>query len=113
VEEVAAVLHKSQGDTVYAYRFDWDDEPAYSLVNLHDLLGAAHSTEVNFVFGDDVTTGLPFVRSSANGPGRDALSDQMMGYWAGFARDGKPGNGGKAEARSGSPGARPGRRRWY
>src|SRR6185437_3317432 len=31
VEEVAAVLHKRQGDTVYAYRFDWDDEPVYSL----------------------------------------------------------------------------------
>jgi para-nitrobenzyl esterase len=95
VEEVAAVLHKGQGDTVFAYRFDWDDEPAYSLVNLHDLLGAAHSTEVNFIFGDDVTTGLPFVRSGANGPGRDALSEAMMGYWAGFARAGAPGNGGK------------------
>jgi para-nitrobenzyl esterase len=97
VEEVAAVLHKSQGDTVFAYRFDWDDEPAYSFpkINLHDLLGAAHSTEINFIFGDDVTTGLPFVRSSANGPGRDALSDAMMGYWAAFARDGAPGNGGR------------------
>ena len=95
VEEVAAVLHKSQGDTVYAYRFDWDGEPDYSLVNLHDLLGAAHSTEINFVFGDDVTTGLPFVRSSSNGPGRDALSGAMMGYWANFARTGAPGNGGQ------------------
>lgn len=95
VEEVAAVLHRSQGDTVYTYRFDWDDEPAYSLVNLHDLLGAAHSTEINFVFGDDVTMGLPFVRSKSNAPGRDALSDTMMGYWASFARDGAPGNGGR------------------
>ena len=94
-EEVAAVMHKSQGGTVYAYRFDWDGEPEYSLVDLHDLLGAAHSTEINFVFGDDVTTGLPLVRSSANGPGRDALSDAMMGYWAAFARDGAPGTGGK------------------
>ena len=94
VEDVAAVLHRSQGDTVYAYRFDWDDEPIYSLADLHDLLGAAHSTEINFIFGDDVTTGLPFMRSSANAAGRDALTAQMMGYWAGFARDGKPGNGG-------------------
>jgi para-nitrobenzyl esterase len=94
VEEVAAVLHKSQGDTVYAYRFDWDGEPVYRLVDLHDLLGAAHSTEINFIFGDDVTTGLPFMRSSANAPGRDALTAQMMGYWASFARDGNPGNGG-------------------
>ena len=70
VEEVAAVLHKSQGDTVFAYRFDWDDEPAYSFpkINLHDLLGAAHSTEINFIFGDDVTTGLPFVRSLRTDP---------------------------------------------
>jgi len=92
--EVAALLHKNQGDTVYTYRFDWDDEPAYSLVNLHDLWGAAHSTEINFVFGDDVTTGLPFVRSKSNGAGRDALSRAIMGYWASFARDGAPGNGG-------------------
>ena len=98
VEEVAAVLHKSQGDTVYAYRFDWDGEPVYSLADLHDLLGAAHSTEINFVFGDDVTTGLPFMRSSANAAGRDALTAQMMGYWASFARDGKPGNGGSPTA---------------
>lgn len=92
--ELAAILHKSQGDTVYTYRFDWDDEPAYSLVNLHDLWGAAHSIEINFVFGDDVTTGLPLVRSKSNAAGRDALSRAMMGYWAGFARDGAPGNGG-------------------
>jgi para-nitrobenzyl esterase len=92
--EVAAVLSKSQGDTVYIYRFDWDDEPDYGLVNLHDLLGASHSTEINFVFGDDSTIGLPFVRSKANGPGRDGLSSAMMGYWASFARDGVPGNGG-------------------
>jgi para-nitrobenzyl esterase len=91
--ELAAILHKSQGDTVYTYRFDWDDEPAYSLVNLHDLWGAAHSIEINFIFGDDVTQGLPFVRSKSNGAGRDILSSAMMGYWARFARDGTPGNG--------------------
>jgi para-nitrobenzyl esterase len=94
VEEVASVLRKSQGDTVFTYRFDWDEEPDYGIVNLHDLLGAAHSTEINFIFGDDVTIGLPLVRSKANGPGRDALSAAMMGYWAGFAKDGAPGNGG-------------------
>ena len=92
--EVAALLHKNQGDTVYTYRFDWDDEPSYGPVNLHDLWGAGHSVEINFVFGDDVTTGVPFVRSKSNGPGRDALSRAMMGYWAAFARDGAPGNGG-------------------
>jgi para-nitrobenzyl esterase len=92
--EVAALLHKNQGDTVYTYRFDWDDEPSYGPVNLHDLWGASHSVEINFVFGDDVTTGVPFVRSKSNGAGRDALSRAIMGYWASFARDGAPGNSG-------------------
>jgi len=45
--EVAALLHKNQGDTVYTYRFDWDDEPSYGPVNLHDLWGASHSVEIN------------------------------------------------------------------
>jgi para-nitrobenzyl esterase len=91
--EMAAILHRSQA-AVYTYRLDWDDEPAYGFVNLHDLWGAVHTAEISFVFGDDVSMELPFVRSKANGAARDALSRAMMGYWARFARDGAPGDGG-------------------
>jgi para-nitrobenzyl esterase len=96
VDETAAVLQRSQGDTVFTYRLDWDEEPDYGIVDLHDLLGAAHSVDLNFVFGDDATQGLP-LRSSANAAGRETLSAAMMAYWAHFAKYGIPGNGGHAD----------------
>jgi para-nitrobenzyl esterase len=96
VDELAAVLQRSQGDTVFTYRLDWDEEPDYGIVDLRELLGAAHSVDLNFVFGDDATQGLP-LRNDANGAGRDALSATMMAYWAHFAKHGTPGNGGKPE----------------
>ncbi len=96
VDEAAAVLQRSQGDTVFTYRLDWDEEADYGIVDLHDLLGAAHSIDLNFVFGDDATQGLP-LRSRANAAGREALSATMMAYWAHFAKYGIPGNGGRAE----------------
>jgi para-nitrobenzyl esterase len=96
VDEAAAVLQRSQGDTVFTYRLDWDEEPDYGVVDLHDLLGAAHSIDLNFIFGDDATQGLP-LRDRNNGAGRDALSSAMMSYWAHFAKFGIPGNGGRPE----------------
>ena len=94
VDEAAAVLQRSQGDTVFTYRLDWDDGPHYGIVDLHSLLGAAHGIDLNFVFGDDATQGLP-LRDSANAADRDTLSATMMAYWAHFAKYGVPGNGGK------------------
>ena len=84
VDEPAAVLHKAQGDTVFTYRFDWQQEPDLGVVDLADWLGAAHGFEVRFVLGKSAP-GFPF--------SDDTLSAQMMSYWAAFARDGKPGNG--------------------
>lgn len=96
VDEPAAVLQRSQGDTVFTYRLDWDEEADYGIVDLRNLLGAAHSVDIDFIFGDDATNGLP-LRDSANAAGRDALSATMMAYWAHFAKHGTPGNGGRAE----------------
>jgi para-nitrobenzyl esterase len=96
VDEPAAVLQRSQGDTVFTYRLDWDEGADYGIVDLRNLLGAAHSIDVDFIFGDDATQGLP-LRDSANAAGRDALSATMMAYWAHFAKYGVPGNGGRAE----------------
>jgi len=95
VDEPAAVLARSQGDSVFVYRFDWDDEPDYGLVNLSQLLGAAHGVDIPFVLGEG-GSGLPLLASGANRAGRDLLTRQMMGYWAHFARNGHPGNGGVA-----------------
>ena len=37
---------------VYAYRFDWDEEPSQYGFDLSIALGAAHALEIPFVFGD-------------------------------------------------------------
>jgi para-nitrobenzyl esterase len=97
VDDAAAIFQRSQGDTVFTYRLDWDEEPDYGIINLQHLLGAAHSIDINFVFGDDATLGLPFLSNKENRPGRAALSEAMMNYWVHFAKYGIPGNGGNAE----------------
>jgi para-nitrobenzyl esterase len=97
VDEPAAVLFQSQGDTVYSYRFEWDDWPYqwFSwLVDLNQLLGAVHALDLSFVFGDvDGVAGMEILRSDANKSGRLALQRAMMNYWGNFAWTGAPGNG--------------------
>ena len=39
-------------DNVYAYRFDWDEEPSQLGFDLSVALGAAHGLEIAFVFND-------------------------------------------------------------
>jgi para-nitrobenzyl esterase len=80
--------------SVYAYRFDWDDEPVNWLVNLRDLVGAGHGLEVAFVFGDFVGgLATPQLFDKDNESARLYLSRAMMSYWAEFAYSGNPGRG--------------------
>lgn len=80
---------------VWTYRFDWDEEGGLLITDLGQLLGAAHSMEIPFVFGHFKLLGrfdsLAFTKGNA--PGRLALSDTMMSYWANFAATGAPGRG--------------------
>ncbi len=75
---------------VYAYEFSDPDPPNDFGITFSFPLGAAHSTELQYVFGKipylDVTP--PFT------PAQAALSVQMMRYWARFASDGNPNGGG-------------------
>ncbi len=95
VDEPATVLRATQGPSIFAYRFDWDEEPRLLGVDVAALLGAAHSIEIPFVSGHfDVgflLKSLLFAKKSE--PGRKALSAQMMSYWAEFAYHGAPGRG--------------------
>jgi len=95
VDEPAAALTRAGAD-VFVYRFDWDEAPDYGFIDLHDWLGAAHGLDVPFVLGDGALS-FPFMTSRDNKAGRNLLREQMMGYWAQFARTGKPGVGGGAE----------------
>jgi len=81
---------------IYAYRFDWDEEPA----PLDYVIGAGHGVEIAFVFGNfqaDPDSVLRFAWSEANRGGRLELSERMMTYWANFARTGNPNGAGLPE----------------
>lgn len=94
VDEPAEILSNSQGATVYAYRFDWDDTPSNWMADFPNLLGAGHGLEVSFVLGDfEGGISVPYLMNSANEAGREALSTSMMNYWAQFAYTGNPGRG--------------------
>jgi len=94
VDEPAARMRAAQGSGVYAYRFDWDEEPTKLGTDLSRLLGAAHGLEIPFVFGHfDLGPAASFLFTAENEPGRRALAAQAMSYWAEFAHRGTPGRG--------------------
>jgi len=84
------------GRDVFAYRFDWDEEPVFLGADFGEIFGAARAMELPFVLGsfgwtDPLLARLIF--TEANRPGREALSEAMMSYWAEFAYSGSPGRG--------------------
>jgi para-nitrobenzyl esterase len=80
---------KSQQDNVWAYRFDWDEEPA----PFNEIYGAAHAFDLPFLFGNfgpSLYANISY--TTANEPGRLALSDTMMKTLGAFALKGDPNN---------------------
>jgi para-nitrobenzyl esterase len=75
---------------VFAYRFDWDEEPSQMGFDLSVALGAAHALEIAFVFGD-FNNYLDYVYPMDDA--QWALSKSMTSYWAEFAYSGNPGRG--------------------
>ena len=49
VDEPAAAMASVQGPSVWAYRFDWDEQPSVLWLDLAKLLGACHALEVPFM----------------------------------------------------------------
>lgn len=93
--DMPAAAMRGTGDDVWVYRFDWDEQPRVLGADLSVMLGAAHGLEIPFVFGHfDLGPQGNVMWTDANRPGREQLSAAMMGYWAEFARTGKPGHGG-------------------
>ena len=78
---------KSRQKEVWYYRFDWDEEPA----PFDDIYGAAHAFDLPFLFGTfGPSLFSNIANSSANRPGRLALSQAMMTSLGAFARRGDP-----------------------
>jgi para-nitrobenzyl esterase len=98
VDEPARALAAMQPGRVFAYRWDWDEQPSVLWADLGELIGAAHGLEIPFVFGHwSLGPEGRFLYTEDNAPGREALSAAMQGYWAAFARDGAPGRGAQGE----------------
>lgn len=80
---------KSKQQDVWYYRFDWDEQPA----PWNDIYGAAHLFDLPFVFGNFGPSLMAnIMNTTANRPGRLALSDAMMRSVGSFARQGDPNN---------------------
>ena len=92
VDELATAILNAQGDNVYAYRFDVDDWHDLGLVNLKDLLGAAHALEIPFVF-DKFIKPMRVIFPQAMQEEFNTVADHMSAYWAHFAYTGTPGSG--------------------
>jgi para-nitrobenzyl esterase len=73
---------------VYVYRFDWDRGPE----PWKTVFGASHASDLPFVFGNFSTSLFSMNYSTANQPGRIALSQAMMQAIAAFIRTGDPNN---------------------
>jgi para-nitrobenzyl esterase len=96
VDRPAAILSGSQGGSVFAYRFDWDEEPVFLGADISTILGASHGLEIPFVFGNvrfGDTRLSHLIFNEENQPGRLDVSGAMMSYWAEFAYTGLPGRG--------------------
>lgn len=94
VDEPAARMVASGNPHVWAYRFDWDEQPPVPVIQPRVLLGAAHVLEIGFIMRDLEGEFDPFRSYTAkNLPGRKEVSDAMAGYWVHFARSGDPGCG--------------------
>jgi para-nitrobenzyl esterase len=93
VDEPASWMRAAQGPSVYAYRFDWDEEPSLLWSDFSQLLGAAHGIEIPFVFASFETSFFGRVFTEKNRPGRESLAEAVTSYWTQFAYTGDPGRG--------------------
>lgn len=72
------------------YRFDWSQQVA----PFNTAYGATHGLDTAFMFHNFGTGVFSFSFGEANRPGREALSDAMVGSLSAFARTGDPNHSG-------------------
>ena len=92
VDSLARYMRQAGNPNVYAYRFDWDEEPSQAGFDLSQALGAAHGLEIPFAF-EDFEGGLGIGYLYPNDDNQAALANSMSSYWSQFAYTGNPGQG--------------------
>jgi len=83
--QIDAVAKYMPTQTWY-YRFDWSQQVA----PFNTVYGATHGLDTAFMFHNFGTGIFSFSFGEANRPGREALSDAMVGSLSAFARTGNP-----------------------
>jgi para-nitrobenzyl esterase len=92
VDEPLMELEKAGYNSLYAYRFDWDDQVSSYFADFPKLIGAAHGFEISFVTGDFKFGPIGrFVYPK--GELRDQMTETMMQAWTSFAKTGVPTTG--------------------
>ena len=92
VDEPLMELEKAGYDSLYAYRFDWDDQSSSYFADFPNLIGAAHGFEISFITGDFKFGPIGrFVYPE--GELRDQMQETMMQAWTSFAKTGIPNTG--------------------
>lgn len=92
VDSLATYMTAAGNANVYAYRFDWDEQPSQAGFDLSIALGAAHGLEIPFAFGD-FEGGLGIGYLYPHDEAQAALTNSMTSYWSEFAHSGQPGKG--------------------
>jgi len=94
VDEPATAMATAGGAPVFAYRWDWDEEGGFLMLDLSRMLGAAHGLEIPFVFGRLTFPQVgELIFPEESRPAAMQLSGAMMDYWGRFADTGDPGRG--------------------
>ena len=92
VDEPLMELEKAGYDSLYAYRFDWDDQASSYFADFPNLIGAAHGFEISFITGD-FKFGPIGRYVYPRGELRNQMKETMMHAWASFAKTGIPNTG--------------------
>ena len=93
VDDPLKSLSIAGNNTLYAYRYDWDDHRKHVIADFKKLVGAAHATEIPLLTGNmDLVGGYPL--SDLIYPpsiSKRYTSKNMMKFWTNFAKNGSPG----------------------
>ena len=89
VDDPFAAMSQAGYDNLYAYRFDWDEQPDNYFVRFSQVLGASHASEIAFLMGSPMYGAIGDYMYPDSDSARE-MTDIMMTAWGAFARGGSP-----------------------
>jgi para-nitrobenzyl esterase len=90
VDGPLTALESAGYDSLYAYRYDWDEQYDIFLLKFSELFGAAHASEISFIQGAPMYGSIgSFMYPDTESA--EQMTQTMMRAWGNFARTGAPG----------------------